>query len=312
MKIHASTYLATLAICATLSYTGCKSVVETHDENPSQASSVASWQFPCDEAAIKQYTALRVTEKPVIDGRLDETFWRKIEKSPRFTDLVTGDSTVHNTQAAVAWDDENLYIAFWVEEPFVEAKLTNHNDLIYTENDVEVFIAAKNAYYEYEMNALNTRYEVFFMWKDQMVAHGFDTIPNLSVSNPKVRDFNGVAFSKHPRGMRVGSWDYKFEGMQSGVFVDGTINNNTDRDRGWTVELAFPWKSMDWLMRGDDRAYPPKNNDVWRIDFTRFNTYKTAAPANDSGGWAWSPHGAWDSHIPECFPKIIFSAEVLK
>ncbi len=28
-----------------------------------------------------------------------------------------------------------------------------------------------------------------------------------------------------------------------------------------------------------------------------FNTW-IAPPANDSGGWAWSPHGVWDSHVP--------------
>jgi hypothetical protein len=53
------------------------------------------------------------------------------------------------------------------------------------------------------------------------------------------------------------------------------------------------------------------------MDFSRFNQYKEAPPANDSGvndsgvndsgGWAWSPHGVWDSHVPELFPYIHFS-----
>jgi hypothetical protein len=54
-------------------------------------------------------------------------------------------------------------------------------------------------------------------------------------------------------------------GLERAVHVDGTINDNKDRDRGWTVEL--------------------------RMDFSRFNQYKEAPPAKDPGGWAWSPHG---------------------
>ena len=53
------------------------------------------------------------------------------------------------------------------------------------------------------------------------------------------------------------------------------------------------------------------DGDEWRIDFTRFNQYKEAAPAVDSGGWAWSTHGVWDSHVPECFPFIRFTTHGL-
>jgi hypothetical protein len=28
------------------------------------------------------------------------------------------------------------------------------------------------------------------------------------------------------------------------VHVDGKINHNSVADKGWTVELAFPWKGM--------------------------------------------------------------------
>jgi hypothetical protein len=79
-------------------------------------------------------------------------------------------------------------------------------------------------------------------------------------------------------------------------FADGTINDDKDRDRGWTVELALPWSSLSILGKGDN--LPPKDTDIWRMDFSIFNQYKEAEPANDSGGWTWSPHGMWDSHLP--------------
>ena len=91
------------------------------------------------------------------------------------------------------------------------------------------------------------------------------------------------------------------------MFVDGTLNDDSDRDRGWTVELAFPWRGMKWLAKADRRPLPPQHENEWRMDFSRFNQYKEAPPAKDSGGWVWTRHGIWDSHIPECFAHIRFS-----
>jgi hypothetical protein len=80
-----------------------------------------------------------------------------------------------------------------------------------------------------------------------------------------------------------------------------TVNDNRDRDRGWTVENAIPWTGLAQLARPDGRSLPPREGDVWRMDFSRFNQYKEAPPSQDPGGWAWSPHGVWD-YIPEVFP----------
>jgi hypothetical protein len=105
----------------------------------------------------------------------------------------------------------------------------------------------------------------------------------------------------------MGFWNWDMPGLQSAVHVDGTINNEEDKDKGWTVEIAIPWTSLKILADGDRRALPPLEGDVWRMDFSRFNVKKGSA--HDSGGWAWSSHGVWDSHVPECFTYIEFSGE---
>ena len=264
-------------------------------------------RFPCQEAEIAHYTAFRTTEPIKIDGQLNEKCWQTAPRSPRFIDILTGKPTLYDTRAAVLWDDTNLYVGFWVEEPHVKATLTQHGAHIYENNDVEVFIAGRDAYYEFEINALNTVYEAFFIWQDAYDKGGYAQVPEFERSNPKVKPFNGVDFTNHPRGMRVGSWAWEFPGLKTAVHIDGTLNDDRDTDRGWTVELAFPWAGMKWLAKADGRALPPKDGDVWRIDFSRFNQYKAPPPAQDSSGWFWSRHGAWDSHIPECFPYIRFS-----
>jgi hypothetical protein len=265
----------------------------------------AEWKFPCPEKEIPRYTAYHVAKPIRVDGHLDEPAWQLAPRSPRFTDILTGQPVIHDTRASVLWDQDNLYIAFRVEEPFVHAKFTTNNSPIYYDNDVEVFIAGRDAYYEFEINGFNTTYEAFFIWADAYERGGFPESPEFSRS--RLQPFNGVDFKTHPRGPRLGNFDWHFPGKQTAVFVDGSVNTDTDRDRGWTVELAFPWRGLAWLARADGRALPPKEGDVWRMDFSRFNQYKEAPPVKDSGGWFWSRHGVWDSHIPECFPYIRFT-----
>ncbi len=281
--------------------------------NPVQASGSAGKQlFPCNQAQVPHYTAYRVRQPIRIDGRLDEECWKKAQRSSAFVDLISGQPALYDTRAAVLWDEQALYVAFWVEEPDVKATLTERDSLIYQNNDVEVFIAGKDSYYEFEINALNTIYEVFFVWREAYEKAGFSRVPEFSLSTPKTRPFNGVGFTQHPRGGRLGFFAWDFPGLRTGVHIMGTLNNSKDKDEGWTVELTFPWQGMKWLAQSDGRALPPRPGDVWRMDFSRFNQYKAPQPAKDSGGWAWSRHGIWDSHIPECFPYIHFSSEELK
>ena len=237
--------------------------------------------LPCRAEEVAHYTAYRVSESINVDGRLDKPVWQHAPKSTRFVDLVSGSKTIHDTRAAVLWDDVNLYVGFWIEEPLVEASLTEQNALIYNDNDVEVFIAGQDAYYEFEINAFGTIYEVLFIWDD---ARGkYADRPEFARDAPGARTWDGVGY-KHPRGSRVGYWGWDLQGLESAVHVDGSINMNQDRDRGWTVELAFPWTGLKIIAEGDGRALPPNEGDTWRMDFSRFNTYKEAAPASDSGG----------------------------
>ncbi len=266
--------------------------------------------FPWPEERIAHYTAYRTLSPHEINGRLDAESWRLAPRSPRFVDLITGRPTIHDTRAAVLWDDTNLYVGYWVEEPFVEAALTERDSLIWTENDVELFIAGQDAYYELEINALGTIYEAFFVWEEGYERTGLSRLPEFARTADGAKPWNGVGFDRHPRGPRIGFFRWDMPGIRTAVSVDGTINDNADRDRGWTAEIAIPWASMQALAT-DGRALPPRDGDIWRMDFSRFNKYREAPPAEDSGGWAWSAHGIWDSHIPELFPYIHFSTQTV-
>ena len=101
-----------------------------------------------------------------MDGKLDEPSWRLAPQSAPFVDIVTGEPAWFDTRVALLWDDDYLYFGFRAEETDVWGTLTQRDSKIWEENDLELFIARRDAYYEFEINALNTVYEVFWIWKD--------------------------------------------------------------------------------------------------------------------------------------------------
>ena len=265
------------------------------------------------------YICYRTREPLIVDGNLTESVWLKAPKSPRFVDMVTGDPAFFDTRAAALWDDNNLYIGFWIEEPFVEAQLTKRDALIFMENDVEVFIDGGDCYYEFEINALNTIYEVFFIWQDAYPHGGkfdvpeFDLISRRALSFGGNYDRSGWNFWRgtHPRGVRWTFTDWDFPGLQSAVQVDGAINDRSVVDKGWTVELAFPWRGMKWL--ANDRSLPPKDGDEWNIFFGRFEKLEVASSLpQPQPAWCWTKHGTLDTHIPEKFTRVQFSTQTIE
>ena len=59
---------------------------------------------------------------------------------------------------------------------------------------------------------------------------------------------------------------WEIPGLKSAVFVDGTLNDPRDTDRGWSVEIAFPWRVLAEQAR---RPAPPREGDQWRVNFSR-------------------------------------------
>lgn len=258
-----------------------------------------------------EYTCLRAPSTFPIDGDLTKPVWQRAPRSPRFADMVTGDTGYFDTRAAAVWDDANLYVAYWIEEPFVEASLTERDSLIFNENDVEVFIDGGDCYYEFEINALNTVYEVFFIWQDALArfdAQEFDPLRRRAVTFGGDYDRQAPTFWRgtHPRGLRWAFLDWDLPGLQSAVRVDGTINDRTTVDRGWTVEIAFPWAGLKPLANG--RALPPNDGDLWRMFFGRFEKLTFGGrELQPHPAWVWSKHGVYDTHQPELWTPVRFS-----
>jgi hypothetical protein len=221
-----------------------------------------------------------------IDGKLDDAAWAAAPWSDDFVD-IEGDkrpTPFFRTRVKMLWDDEALYIAAELEEPHVRATFTRHDSYIFHEDaDFEVFINPSgdgHLYAELEMNALNTTWD-------------------LLLTKP-YRD----------GGKAIDAWE--IAGLKTAVHVVGTVNDPRDRDRGWTIEIKWPWKGLKPL---GPACVPPCPGDQWRINFSRVEwdlevvegKYRRV-PDRPERNWVWSPQGVIDMHRPERWGYVQFSA----
>ena len=259
------------------------------------------------------YLARKISEPINIDGDCNKAVWQAASWSPRFVDMVTGEPGMFNTQSAILWTETHLYIGFRIEEPFVEAKLTERDSIIFLENDVELFIDGGDCYYELEVNAANTIYEVFFIWKDAYTKDSrfnvpvFDVHANGAYTFGGDYDRSGATFWKgtHPRGIRWAFTNFDLQGLQTAVRIDGTLNDNSDIDKGWSLEVAIPWQSLSILANG--RSIPPLAGDCWTMFLGRFQKLMVAGKeVMPHPAMALTSHGVYDTHLPDKWSRIQF------
>lgn len=229
------------------------------------------------------YVCCRAVGPINVDGRLDEPSWQNIPWTEDFVDIegAAKPKPRLRTRAKMLWDDRFFYIAAELEEPHVWATVTEHDAVIFEDNDFEIFMdpdGDSHLYAEFEMNALNTTWDLL--------------LP--------------MPYKDH--GIPVSRWE---SGVKTGVHVTGTINNPSDIDKGWTVEIAFPWSALKELSQ---QPAPPRDGDHWRIDFSRVewktivegNRYRKVAGQKEDN-WVWSPQGVVDMHRPETWGYVQFS-----
>ena len=246
------------------------------------AAADADVALPWPEDRIARYTARRASSSFVIDGRLDEADWRGAERSPRFVDLIGGRPGIHDTRAAVLWDDTYLYVGYWVEEPFVEATLTERDAPIYTNNDVELFIAGRDATTSSRStpSGRSTRCSSFGsgirVGRLRRPARIRPAAPRRKAVQ-RSRLHQASARAAH-RLLQLG---------HAGARVGGQCGRDHQRQQGSRPRLdrraADPVGSLRPLAVPDGRPLPPRDGDEWRMDFSRFNQYKEAPPATDPG-----------------------------
>ena len=90
----------------------------------------------------RHYACYRTLTPLHIDGDLTKPAWELAAWTEDFVDIEGSarPSPKFRTRAKMLWDDRNFYIAAEIEEPHVWGTLTEHDSLIFHDNDFEVFI----------------------------------------------------------------------------------------------------------------------------------------------------------------------------
>lgn len=245
----------------------------------------------------KIYAAAKVQTPISIDGSLNDKGWENVAWSEIFSDIagrselkgvrIDSPEKILPTRIKMCWDDSSLYIAAKLRDPDLWATLHQADTIIYHNNDFEVFFTTgpdiNGHYYEVEVNQLGT-------------------ILDLLMTRPYRND-----------GKAMINFDMK--GLKAAVRLQGTLNDPTDKDSGWAVEMAIPFKSV--LAFGQSI---PQTGAYWRMNFSRVQWDLTADRDGYhrklSGGrvapehnWVWSPQGIVNMHAPDRWGYLFFTAD---
>ncbi len=250
-----------------------------------------AFPIPGSDWNPRAYICLRAGGAVDIDGVLNDAAWGRAPWTDEFVDIEGELKPLPHfrTQVKMLWDDEYFYVAAKMEEPHLWATYRERDSVIYHENDFEVFIdpdGDNHEYYELEINALGTEWDLFL-----------------------VKPYRDGAPAIH-------GWD--IAGLKTAVTLRGSINDPTDLDLGWTVEIAFPWQA---LSEAAHRDCPPRIGDRWRVNFSRVQWRLKVHEGgyvkelDDQGAplpeynWVWSPQGLIAMHYPEMWGFVEFAQE---
>ena len=187
---------------------------------------------------------------PVIDGKLDDAIWQRAERLEDFTlpNIFVKDRLEAPTIAQVAWDDDNLYVAFTCMEPNIDqlsARASQHDGKVWNDDCVEVFINAGRNLYPYrhfEVNSKDTHFDATWV---------------------------------------------SFKNMDGNWNADWRSRSIVADDR-WTTELAIPWKVIGKRpMPGETRRANLTRHRIANVEETTTWTpmYKTFSDADYLGTW---------------------------
>jgi hypothetical protein len=231
---------------------------------------------PNTELPVYVVMPLSPTDRLLIDGRLDERAWRTTAITRPFVVPHTGQTVPDNAPlggtARLRYDDQNLYIAIVAKDVDVRGGFDENavDPHLWTRNTVEIMLDPEGNgdnrdYYEIQVN------------------------PQGLVFDSQFDDYNQPRTA--PDGP-FGHQEWSAE-LSRAVTVQGTLDNGTDVDEGYVVEMAVPFRVLTKV-----KALPPKPGTEWRVNFYVMR---------DNGGVSWSPIlGQGNFHKAARFGRLRF------
>lgn len=172
-----------------------------------------------------------------VDGELNEPIWEKA-KTISLVIPVSFKEPISKTEAKVVYDKNFLYVAFKAYDQDVWSLLTERDSSTCSEDVLEVFFKThpdKDPYFNFEINALGTVLDAYNLKRN-------------AAGNYK----------------RWSQWDCA--GLKMAIKVKGTLNDWTDRDEYWILEVAIPFAEIPTL-----GGKSPVKGDKWLFSLARYD-----------------------------------------
>lgn len=190
----------------------------------------------------------------------DERAWRASQR-------IAWGPDRYATAFRAVWDDRGLFVRFDVTDPDPWHTQTRHDDKLWNEEVVEIFLQphGQSEYGEIEISPANVTCDV---WVDAN-ARRFDS-----------------------------SWD--LAGLESRVITQQDVGGAA---AGWTAVVYFPWSDFA-RVRADLR---PRAGDRWRFNVFRIERPGGKdRPEEGALYLAWAPTGKRTFHVPDAFRDFVF------
>lgn len=213
------------------------------------------------------YDIRRATAPLIIDGKLDESDWKKAPSVGDFSFPWLTEGTKEPTVAKLLWDNKNLYVAWYASDRHISAFIRERHGPVSKDDCVEIFISPNpenvKEYFNFEINAI------------------------------------GTILTQAHTGWKTDSSHWEPDGMQYRTSFHGLERKDeSPDDTYWIVEAAIPLKNF---VR-EAAHTPPRDGDQWRLNLHRLGG-KTNAQLSS---WSPYPEGRVSFHQPEYFGWVRF------
>ena len=214
-----------------------------------------------------EYIIYRAATSISIDGKLDETAWKSAPEIDDFKFPWWKSGKKEGTVAKMLWDDQYLYVAHICEDSWITARCREHDGPVSRDDCFEVMVAPN---INKPMNYYNIEWNVL-----------------------------GTFVDGHRVQKKKQAWDAS-DVRISGKYV-GTLNDDTDVDQHWVVEVAIPFKNFENVAT----QTPPRPGYRWNLNLNRHGGDSNMQYSS----WSKADTPAPAFHTPHRFGRVIFSAD---
>ena len=224
---------------------------------------------------LPSYNAVKIESAIIVDGKMDEPAWQ--DAMPATFNYYYRDEKPSDKQKStfrLMWDEQHLFLFYQFEDKYLTAREVNRDGEPYLDDCAEIFLIpvpeALDTHFCFEVNIYKATNDILF-------------------------------FNDYYKGSNVG-----FKPFNPVVEIEttylGTINDNSDIDTGWAMEMKIPISIFGFLANFE----PLKPGNSWRFLAIRQERNEVEGSRRTTSTIFEMPKNFNDVHVPSHFGVLNF------